>query len=100
MERKCLADERKDLHPFHYGRDSGHGLGFSGLGDNVAAGSAAQRFQYGTGPKFLGQSGICYYGFYHNYNRRLNGDRQHDSGPPPRRPLTPSPEETARRQKS
>ena len=55
MERKCLADERKDLHPFHYGRDSGHDLGRCDLGSYDYAGGAAQRRQHNPPALLLGE---------------------------------------------
>lgn len=76
MERKCLADERKDLHPFHYGRDSGHDVVCCVMAYYDSVGCTAQRVQCNSGPIFLGQPDRYDYGFYRNHIRCVHGDNE------------------------
>ncbi len=66
----------------------------------IVLGGAARAVQRNPSPFFLGQPDRYDYGFYRNHIRCVHGDNECVASAPPRRPLTPTPEETARRQKS
>ena len=99
-ERRCLAHEGETLHNFYHGRDSGHDLGRCGLGCHDRTGSTALAVQRNPIALILGQPDRYDYGFYRNHIRCVHGDNECVASAPPRRPLTPAREETARRQKS
>ena len=102
-ERKCLADERQNFCLVRHGRDSGHDVGCCVMAYYDSVGCTAQRVQCNSGPIFLGKPD-CSDGILHHNSicPYFGGGRSaaEPAIPPAQRPLTPTPEETARRQKS